>query len=505
MTNEELYAEVLAKHKQNKDIKQNIKWCKNGGSNPKHLAELLINNGDLALARKSYDIAIDNFSDDIGELTSVALSISDQSELDGKEWARLLFEKILKKLPNPQELVGIAQCVIGEFDDKEWGRQLYEDAFKKADNYSDFHSIAVSAFNKYYLGDEKFARQAYQKAIDNAEDIFDLVNLAKQIAGIDDFTGDKEWAKKILTNAIQKANNCSDFDELAVSVYTLLGDEKLSKQLYQKAIDTTESVYHLVSVTTHIASIDDFTGDKKWAKQILTEAQNKFTDTHELVYLKTSLEELQFENDEEDMSNSCDEKTIYIKTEPGGRICFGCLSGDDQKSLLQAVADKKMTDELMDLRFNSSGEFHEYEGVFNNGDEGDFGNEGIISFDPNGSIEIPKDINERFVDGAYLVYLSLSKVSIEFEFSPRGGKFDSQRFTEVAVPINLPDCIKHQLYGQPHYNVVTDYLYDGESIEEYDRDLSDRGYSDQTTFLFVKNGKLSVVYQNNDGEENWQF
>lgn len=195
-------------------------------------------------------------------------------------------------------------------------------------------------------------------------------------------------------------------------------------------------------------------------------------------------------------------KSIYIKTEPGGRICFGRLSEDDEKILLQAVADKKMPDELMELRFNSG--FRDYEGVFNKGDEGDFGNEGVISFDPDGTIEIPKDTNESFVDGAYLVYLSLSKVSIEFEFSPRDGIFESEKFTEVSVPVNLPDCIEHQLYGHPDYNVVTDYLYDGESIEEYDEDLCDRGYSDQTTFLVVKNGQLSAVYTNNDGEEDWQ-
>ena len=221
MSNEELFSEVLAKYKGNKDIKQEIKWCKNGESNAKHLAELLIDNGDLELARKSYDVAIDDFSDNLDELTSTALSISTQSELNGKEWARLLFENVLKKSPTPQNLVNIAQAVITGFDDKEWARELYEDAFKKANNYIDYKTIAVSVFNKYYLGDEKFARQAYQKAIDTAQDVYELVNIAEQIADIDDFTGDKKWAKQILTDAKNKFTDKDDLDYLKSSLKEL--------------------------------------------------------------------------------------------------------------------------------------------------------------------------------------------------------------------------------------------------------------------------------------------
>ena len=221
MSNEELFAEVLAKHKGNKDIKQEIKWCKNDKSNAKHLAELLIDNGDLELARKSYDVAIDDFSEDIDVLIEIAYSISRQSELNGKEWGKLLIDNILKMSPSPNNLVMIASGVIETHDDKEWGRKLYEDAFKKADNFRDFKTIAVSVFNKHNLGDEIFAREAYQKAIDTAEDVYELVNVAEQIADIDDFTGDKKWAKLILTDAKNKFTNEDDLDYLKSSLEEL--------------------------------------------------------------------------------------------------------------------------------------------------------------------------------------------------------------------------------------------------------------------------------------------
>lgn len=53
-----------------------------------------------------------------------------------------------------------------------------------------------------------------------------------------------------------------------------------------------------------------------------------------------------------------------------------------------------------------------YEGVVNRGENGDWGNEGVIKIHPEGAIELHKDNKGKYLDGAYLVYLSLSKVSI---------------------------------------------------------------------------------------------
>lgn len=206
---------------------------------------------------------------------------------------------------------------------------------------------------------------------------------------------------------------------------------------------------------------------------------------------------------EDEDSERSGSKSIYIKTEPGGKVLFGRLSDEDAARLEGAVLSKEMTDDLMELRFNSSGEFRECEGVFNQGEEGDFGNEGSITFDQDGPIQLPKDQNGNLLDGSYLVYLSLSKVSIEFEFAPSNGYFDVDKFTEVSVPVILPDFVRHELYGHPDYNVVIDYRYDGESIEEYDRELVDRGYDDQTLFVVVKGGHPHIVYSNYNGEETW--
>ncbi len=208
------------------------------------------------------------------------------------------------------------------------------------------------------------------------------------------------------------------------------------------------------------------------------------------------------DEDEEDEDES-GSKRIYIKTEPGGKIVFGKLDDEQTDLLLRAIESEDMPEELLDLRSNSDSNFREYEGVINSGEDGDAGNEGIIEIDSDGPVELPKDSGGDYEDGAYLVYLSLSKVSIEFEFEPSDGKFDSDKFTEISVPIDLPDFIEHDLYGHPSFNVVTGYQYDDEYIEEYDGDLVDRGYDDLTAFILVKDGEPTLVYKNYNGEESW--
>lgn len=197
------------------------------------------------------------------------------------------------------------------------------------------------------------------------------------------------------------------------------------------------------------------------------------------------------------------DQQIYIKTEPGGKIVFGKLSDDKIKLLLKAIKEKKMPNNLLELRNSYSSNFKMYEGVVNRGENGDWGNEGVIKIHSEGAIELHKDNKGKYLDGAYLVYLSLSKVSIDFTFKPTNGCFDEDEFAEISVPIKLPEFIKHDLYGHPSFNIVIGYEYEGKNIEEYDGELEDRGYDDLTAFVVVKNQKPHLIYRNYNGNEEW--
>ena len=196
-------------------------------------------------------------------------------------------------------------------------------------------------------------------------------------------------------------------------------------------------------------------------------------------------------------------KTIYMKTEPGGHVLFGQIESDEIKLLSESLKLKELNEELEEIPDNSYGSLMEADGVVNNGDEGDFGNEGTIVFSEYISRLGPED-NENgggFKDGIYAVIMKLSKCSIEFDFSPKGA-FDADKFEEICVPVILPDEIAHGLYGHPEFNIITGFKYDGEEIDE-EYEVVDRGYDQQFTFFAIKGGKTTIIYSNYNGDEEW--
>ena len=196
-------------------------------------------------------------------------------------------------------------------------------------------------------------------------------------------------------------------------------------------------------------------------------------------------------------------KNIYIKTEPGGSIVFGKIDFKYEKIIKNSIKNKSMNDEIFDLKTNDN--FLNFEGVINTGTNGQIGNIGKIVYDEDGPIEFAKDNNGDFLNGFYLIWISFSKVSIDFEFETNDSlPFNKNKFTERSVNINLPEFIKHDSYGSLNFNIVTGYLYNDIFIEEYyDSELIDRGYD--STFIIVKIEKniIKIIYKNIDGNEYW--
>ena len=196
-------------------------------------------------------------------------------------------------------------------------------------------------------------------------------------------------------------------------------------------------------------------------------------------------------------------KNIYIKTEPGGSIVFGKIDLKFEKIIKNSIKNKLMNDEIFDLKTNDS--FLNFEGVINTGVSGQTGNIGKIVYDNDGPLEFPKDNKGNLLNGFYLIWISLSKVSVEFEFETNDNlQFNKNKFTERSVRINLPEFIQHDGYGPIKFNIVTGYLYNNIFIDEYyDSELIDRGYD--STFMIVRVEKYipQLVYKNINGNEYW--
>jgi len=196
-------------------------------------------------------------------------------------------------------------------------------------------------------------------------------------------------------------------------------------------------------------------------------------------------------------------KNIYIKTEPGGSIVFGKIDLKLEKIIKNSIKNKLMNDEIFDLKTNDT--YLNFEGVINTGTSGQTGNIGKIVYDNDGPLEFPKDNKGNLFNGFYLIWISLSKVSVEFEFETNDHlQFNKNKFTERSVKINLPEFIKHDGYGLLKFNIVTGYLYNNIFIDEYyDSELIDRGYDSTFMIVRVKKHIPQIVYKNIDGNEFW--
>ena len=195
-------------------------------------------------------------------------------------------------------------------------------------------------------------------------------------------------------------------------------------------------------------------------------------------------------------------KSVYIKTEPGGRVVFGALNQEQIADLQLSVKNRQIEPSLLRLHFNRYDRFFEADGVTNIGQNGDPGNIGVIHLlRPTVSY-----VGERalaWADGVYFAYLALSKVSTEFDLDVSADDFNAKEFVELSVPIRLPECVEHPTYGCPDFNIVTGYAYRGTTVVSYDGTLIDRGYDVYWNFFRILNGKATSLYKNEGGQQFW--
>lgn len=189
------------------------------------------------------------------------------------------------------------------------------------------------------------------------------------------------------------------------------------------------------------------------------------------------------------------EKDIYIKTEPGGKVSFGKMSVSDVELLKKSKLTGTLSNDLLFKLKRGLSPYRLVEGVINTGENGDAGNEGLIVLDKE-QFEVPRVDNNSLEAGSYMVYLSLSKVSIEFKVSSRSAvDYDSSELSELSVKVNLPTCVKHPIYSDLNFNVVNGYSYEGKLIKNANKRMVDRGYEEVIFIFSVENNEIKPVYE----------
>jgi len=186
----------------------------------------------------------------------------------------------------------LAEIIINTCSDAELAKNLYIIAVKKmSPNFQDTFDVAASISST--LKDQKWSADIAKVAASRAGTVNDFVLLAQLISD-EDGINDKTWARSFYDLAANTATQTREFKTIAVSAYNdhYLNDEKFARRMFMRALDCISTVYDLCSVASTVADEDDFSGDKKWAKQILQDGTSKFKDKDDLKFIKSELEKI---------------------------------------------------------------------------------------------------------------------------------------------------------------------------------------------------------------------
>jgi|TARA_B100000586_G_scaffold109431_1_gene78626 hypothetical protein len=191
-------------------------------------------------------------------------------------------------------------------------------------------------------------------------------------------------------------------------------------------------------------------------------------------------------------------KRIYIKTEPAGEIGLGKLSEEDIKLFKSLKNSGDLKDSLfVEAPFDLC-EQSAY-GVFI-GSEDTIDGE-LPKYECIETISLLKD--GSYEDGWYIVHTGLTKGSLEFQFEPEGGDFDINELVIEYQKVNLSE-LSDDLYGELNFNVLSNILYKGDFIDEYDEaELIDRGIDREVHILQIKDEKINTVYKNRNYLEEY--
>jgi hypothetical protein len=193
------------------------------------------------------------------------------------------------------------------------------------------------------------------------------------------------------------------------------------------------------------------------------------------------------------------DKDVYIKTEPGGIVSFGKLTPYDINLFKLSKNKKTISNDLLYKIKKGITPYTLVKGVSNTGEDGDFGNEGQIEIQD--IFSIPRDKSNKYKPGFYAIYLSLSKVSVQFKISDIDHDvFNPNLLIEKSIKINLPNCVEHQIYDL-NFNIVNSYEYKGKNIKNANKNMVDRGFSDLISIFQVDSQKVSLLYNLENSNE----
>jgi len=143
---------------------------------------------------------------------------------------------------------------------------------KESDDSSGYMYLAEEVAE---AGDKDWAMKLFQKAVDHAEDYYDLTSIAETLTEL----SENKFAREVYGEAEKHVNNLDEMIEIADSIADedYLEDKELARVYYKKAekyLKTTENYIDLGGRFLYL-NLGGDESDKKWGMELLEIALKK--------------------------------------------------------------------------------------------------------------------------------------------------------------------------------------------------------------------------------------
>lgn len=200
-----------------------------------------------------------------------------------------LFEQIANTYNNHKDFQELKTCLENDINLAFWAHnftkenfgknielsnRLFDYALRVAKDFRDYKDYALYISKESGLANKELAKEAYNIAVTKITTLRDLRNLADILSKESDSFYDKDMAKAIYAEVLEKSSNSYDFYCTAESLCNdeLLNDKKWAREVYELAVKSTQDGDELTYIADSIAEEDNL-GDEKWADEIYSKAE----------------------------------------------------------------------------------------------------------------------------------------------------------------------------------------------------------------------------------------
>lgn len=218
---------------------------------------------NTSISKELYQFVIKNAEGDISILSDTAENIAKEDGLNEKEWAKEICKELMLSDADYNENMEIAR-LLESLGDSNSAQTTFNKALEQANDFYNLFDIckmyvhgadeyAWKDFSFLTLNDDDLARIYLQKTIDIADCANELQQIADIIGREKDAIGkrglnDKAWAREILKVSYEMNNDFYNFKQLAELLIDddivdmgNTDDENWIKEIYKKGLDVGDA------------------------------------------------------------------------------------------------------------------------------------------------------------------------------------------------------------------------------------------------------------------------